>query len=88
MLPWLAKNKDKMLSTLMDGRGNRTEVTPDVDMSEDKDSDNHELRAACTALLTAIERKSIPDLMEAFHSAFQAAEKTPHEEGPHTEEQE
>jgi hypothetical protein len=87
MLPFLEKNKNKMISTLMDGRGNRAEAAPDHTATQD-DNYNHDLERAATALLGAIERKSLPDLMKAFQDCFQACESAPHEEGPHTEESE
>lgn len=87
MLPFLEKNKNKMISTLMDGRGQRTEVSPDHPATKDGDY-NHELERACTAFLGAIERKSIPDLMKASTEIHQACDKQLHQEGPHTEESE
>ena len=76
-----------MITTLMDQRGKRTETSGDI---ESKESPSHdaELEQACTDLLNAIERKSIPDIRDAFHAAFQACENKPHSEGPHTEESE
>lgn len=88
MLPFLAKSKNKMVQTLLDGRGNRTESSGDKDRSEitgDSDKDS-ELRAACTSVLNAIERKSVPDLMAAIRQAFQECDSEPHSEGPHTNE--
>ncbi len=75
-----------MISTLMDGRGNRTQVSPDHAATQD-DSYNHDLERAATAILGAIERKSVPDLMQAFKDCFQACESQPHEEVEHETEE-
>lgn len=74
MLPFLAKNKNKMVSTLLDARsGDKTESNGDVDM--DKSPESEGLRTACTAFLSAIERKSIPDLMAASKSVHNELHK-------------
>ena len=88
MLPFLRDKKRDMITTLLDNRtGKRTETSGDI---ESKESPSHdaELEQACTDLLNAIERKSIPDIRDAFHAAFQACENKPHSESPHTEQSE
>lgn len=79
MLPFLKDNKNKMITTLMDQRQNRTPVNPVV---ESKDHPDHDpaLEAACVKLLSAIEHKHVQDLRDAIREAFQALESAPHEE--------
>jgi hypothetical protein len=85
MLPFL-KNKNKMISTLLDARsGKSTNVTPDLDMS-DKGEDE-QLKSACISFLNAVERKSIPDLMAAAKEMHNACDASPHTEGEHTNEE-
>lgn len=73
MLPFLAKNKDKMITTLLDGRGDkssnpeRTEITPDVETKPDSDQS---LDSAASSLLNAFERKSVPDIKQALKDCF------------------
>ncbi len=87
MLPFLNKDRNKMITTLLDNRsGKKAEVSPDSQVkSEDY---NHDLERACGDFLTAIERKSIPELMEASKAIHQACDKETHEEGPHSNEEE
>ncbi len=64
-----------MLDTLLDARsGDRTEIAPDVEAGE---SEAPELRAACVALLNAIERKSIPDLIKASREVHTELHREP-----------
>lgn len=79
MLPFLEKNKNKMITTLMDGRGSRTEISGDV---ESKDSPKHDeqLESAMADLLGAFERKSIPELRDAFRKAFECLGSEPSED--------
>jgi hypothetical protein len=80
MLPFLNKDKNRMVTTLLDRRsGNRTEIQP---TEESKDSANHDqdLEAACAKLLTGIERKSVQDIRDALREAFECLESQPHEE--------
>jgi hypothetical protein len=86
MLPFLKKSQNKMVSTLMDGRGNKTEVNGDIQAGDNTEDSG--LHAACVKLLNAIERKSIPDMMAASKELHQECDKTEHQEGPHTSEAE
>jgi hypothetical protein len=84
MLPFLKKSQDRMMSVLMDGRGNKTESSGDVETGDTEKDQG--LRSACTELLNSIQRNSIPDMMEALKKVFQECDSQPHEEGPHTNE--
>ena len=64
-----------MISTLLDGRGNRTTVSGDKEIKQDEY--NHDLEKACVALLNAIERKSIPDLIQASKDVHIELHKEP-----------
>lgn len=71
MLPFLKKNQNKMITTLLDNRsGNRTEVSPDLDAPE---SDNHdqELEVQCANLLSGVERKSVQEIRDSLRAIFQ-----------------
>lgn len=86
MLPFLGKSRNKMLTTLLDARsGDKTEITPDIDMGDSEE--DTELKEACVSFLNAIERKSIPDLVQAAKDMHQACDKQEHFEGKHTNEE-
>ena len=73
MLPFLQKSKDRMVSSLLDSRGEkssnpeRTEITPDVETQPDEDQS---LDSAASSLLNAFERKSVPDIKQALKDCF------------------
>lgn len=73
MIPFLQKSKDKMVSQLLDSRGDkkdnpeRTEITPDVETTPDSDQS---LDSAASSLLNAFERKSVPDIKDALRACF------------------
>lgn len=69
-----------MITTLMDSRGERTSTNGDIDTAKDKPGYNHDLESACSSLMSAVERKSLPDIMDAFQACFQACESAPHDE--------
>lgn len=76
-----------MITTLMDARsGKKAEVSPDSQVKGE--NYNEDLERACGDLLSAIERKSIPDLMKASQDIHQACDKELHTEGPHTNDEE
>ncbi len=77
-----------MVTTLLDARsGNKAEVSPDTEVKSEEY--NHDLERACGDLLSALERKSIPDLMKASRDVHTELHKEPpFENVPESEEQE
>lgn len=61
--------------------------SPDDKTPQDSDKDNSAMEAAASDLLRAFEQKDVKHIALALHSAFQIYDSMPHEEGPHTNEE-
>lgn len=80
MLPFLKRNKEGSASMEVD------HVTRKPD--EDKEQDYDGLEAAMEELATHLAAKDFKAAAACFRAAMQLCDSEPHEEGPHTNDQE
>lgn len=81
MLPFL-KNKKHMAGLIVQHREPDSKDEPKELEHEDRD----ELEIAAEDIISAIHSRSADKLAVALRAAFELMEKEPHEEGPHTNE--
>lgn len=82
----MSDNKKKAVSVILsrikpDGT---TEDGPSMKPEENMDSGDEALRAIAEDIMQAFHNKSTNDLMEGLRAFFHELELEPHEEGPHT----
>ena len=80
MLPFMQKRKTPMVIV--------EQMKTTEEPESDKDYQIQAVEAAAQDLITAIASKNVRAVAEALRAAFEICDSMPHEEGPHTNDEE